>query len=398
MSRLRIIISGGGTGGHIFPAIAIADAIRSQEPAAEILFVGAQGRMEMDRVPQAGYPIEGLTISGLQRKFSWQNLLLPFRLAGSLLQAGRILTNFQPQLVIGTGGYASGPILAAAVAKGIPIAIQEQNAFAGLTNRLVAGRASRVYVAWGGMEKYFPAAKIRVTGNPVRRDIVLVAEELGDPLRADALRQRAAAALGLFPDKKTILVAGGSLGARAINEAVMGLGAEWGAREDVQWLWQCGKLHYNTCSTASCAHWPNMRLMPFIDRMDMAYALADLVVCRAGALTLAELALLGKAAILVPSPNVAEDHQTRNAQAMTTRAAARMLHDDEVGSRLGEQLSELLSDEAAREALAAAARAFGFPAAAQEIAADMITFIQSRNHRSQDGQADAVNTTDKRWN
>jgi len=398
MNKLRIIISGGGTGGHIFPAIAIADAIRSQEPAAEILFVGAQGRMEMDRVPQAGYPIEGLTISGLQRKFSWQNLLLPFKLLGSLLQAGRILTNFQPQLVIGTGGYASGPILAAAVAKGIPIAIQEQNAFAGLTNRLVAGRASRVYVAWEGMEKYFPAAKIRMTGNPVRQDIVQVAEALGDPLQADALRQKAAAALGLFPDKKTILVAGGSLGARTINEAVMGLGSQWAARQDVQWLWQCGKLHYNACAAADCARWPNMRLQPFIDRMDMAYALADLVVCRAGALTLAELALLGKAAILVPSPNVAEDHQTRNALAMTSRAAARMLPDEEVGAQLGEQLSELLSDGEARNAIAAAARTLGFPAAAREIAADIIALIQSRDRGSFDRSGVTTHTTDKRWN
>lgn len=398
MNKLRIIISGGGTGGHIFPAIAIADAIRSQEPAAEILFVGAQGRMEMDRVPQAGYRIEGLTISGLQRKFSWQNLLLPLKLLGSLLQAGRILTNFQPQLVIGTGGYASGPILAAAVAKGIPIAIQEQNAFAGLTNRLVAGRASRVYVAWEGMEKYFPAAKIRMTGNPVRQDIVQVAEALGDPLQADALRQKAAAALGLFPDKKTILVAGGSLGARTINEAVMGLGRQWAARQDVQWLWQCGKLHYPVCAVADCARWPNMRLMPFIDRMDMAYALADLVVCRAGALTLAELALLGKAAILVPSPNVAEDHQTRNALAMTGRTAARMLRDEEVGSQLGEQLSELLSDGETRNAIAAAARTLGFPAAAREIAADIIALIQSRDLGSLDRSGATTHTTDKGWN
>ncbi len=398
MNKLRIIISGGGTGGHIFPAIAIADAIRSQEPAAEILFVGAQGRMEMDRVPQAGYPIEGLSISGLQRKFSWQNFMLPFRLLSSLLQAGRILTNFKPQLVIGTGGYASGPILAAAVAKGIPIAIQEQNAFAGLTNRLVAGRASRVYVAWEGMEKYFPAEKIRMTGNPVRQDIVLAAEALGDPLRVDALRQRAAAALGLSPDKKTILVAGGSLGARAINEAVMGLGAQWAVRQDVQWLWQCGKLHYNVCSAADCARWPTMRLLPFIDRMDMAYALADLVVCRAGALTLAELALLGKAAILVPSPNVAEDHQTRNALAMTTRAAARMLRDEEVGARLDEQLNQLLSDDEERKAVAAAARTLGFPAAAREIAADIIALIQSRGYGANDGPGLTANITDKGWN
>jgi UDP-N-acetylglucosamine--N-acetylmuramyl-(pentapeptide) pyrophosphoryl-undecaprenol N-acetylglucosamine transferase len=398
MNKLRIIISGGGTGGHIFPAIAIADAIRSQEPAAEILFVGAQGRMEMDRVPQAGYPIEGLSISGLQRKFSWQNFMLPFRLLSSLLQAGRILANFKPQLVIGTGGYASGPILAAAVAKGIPIAIQEQNAFAGLTNRLVAGRASRVYVAWEGMEKYFPAEKIRMTGNPVRQDIVLAAEALGDPLRVDALRQRAAAALGLSPDKKTILVAGGSLGARAINEAVMGLGAQWAVRQDVQWLWQCGKLHYNACSAADCARWPTMRLLPFIDRMDMAYALADLVVCRAGALTLAELSLLGKAAILVPSPNVAEDHQTRNALAMTTRAAALMLRDEEVGARLDEQLNQLLSDDDERKAVAAAARRLGFPAAAREIAADIIALIQSSGYGANDDPGLTANITDKGWN
>lgn len=398
MNKLRIIISGGGTGGHIFPAIAIADAIRRQEPAAEILFVGARGRMEMERVPQAGYPIEGLTISGLQRTFSWQNLMLPFRLVGSLLQAGRILSSFRPQLVVGTGGYASGPILAAAVAKGIPIAIQEQNAYAGLTNRLVAGRASRVYVAWEGMEKYFPAAKIRMSGNPVRQDIVQVAEELSDPLRAEALRQRAAAALGLSHEKKTILVAGGSLGARAINEAVMRLGSQWAARQEVQWLWQCGKLHYEACSAADCAHWPNMRLMPFIDRMDMAYALADLVVCRAGALTLAELALLGKAAILVPSPNVAEDHQTRNALAMTTRSAARMLRDEEVGVRLGEQLSDLLADDEGRKALGTAARSLGFPAAAREIAADMIAFIQSSNHRSHERPMDTANITDRGWN
>jgi UDP-N-acetylglucosamine--N-acetylmuramyl-(pentapeptide) pyrophosphoryl-undecaprenol N-acetylglucosamine transferase len=377
MKKLNIIISGGGTGGHIFPAIAIADAIKAQAPQADIQFVGALGKMEMERVPKAGYPITGLPISGLQRRLSWQNVKLPFKLIGSLLKAVQLVRKHRPGVVIGAGGYASGPMLAVAGMMGIPTLIQEQNAYAGITNKLLARRAKRICVAYPGMEAYFPAGKLRLTGNPVRQDIVTLASLAEGAAEYQQLRQAAANHYGLDPGRPTVLIAGGSLGARTLNEAMMGLDFTSAQQQQTQWLWQCGKVYAARCEASEAASRPNVKVLPFIDRMDLAYALADVVVCRAGALTIAELCVLGKPAILVPSPNVAEDHQTKNARALADRGAAVMVADAAIGAELGSQVMELLAKDSRRAELAANARKMGFPAAATEIAGEALALIET---------------------
>lgn len=376
MKKLNIIISGGGTGGHIFPAIAIADAIKAQAPQADIQFVGALGKMEMERVPKAGYPITGLPISGLQRRLSWQNVKLPFKLIGSLLKAAQLIRKYQPGVVIGTGGYASGPMLAVAGLMGIPTLIQEQNAYAGITNKLLARQVKRVCVAYPGMEAYFPSEKLKLTGNPVRQDIVALASMAEGSAEQLQLRQTAATHYGLDPQRPTVLIAGGSLGARTLNEAMMALDPILAQQQRVQWLWQCGKVYAARCEASATAGWPNVKVLPFIDRMDLAYALADVVVCRAGALTIAELCVLGKPAVLAPSPNVAEDHQTKNARALADRGAAILVADAYIGTELGPQVMALLADDSRRAALAANARKMGFPAAATEIAGEALALIQ----------------------
>ncbi|RMD72256.1 MAG: UDP-N-acetylglucosamine--N-acetylmuramyl-(pentapeptide) pyrophosphoryl-undecaprenol N-acetylglucosamine transferase, partial [Bacteroidetes bacterium] len=260
---LKILISGGGTGGHVFPAIAIAHAIRRLAPDSEILFVGAQGRMEMEQVPKAGFAIEGLWISGFQRRLTWQNLLFPVKLASSLARAWHILRRFQPDVVVGVGGYASGPVLEVATRMGLPTLIQEQNSYPGATNRLLAPRVDRICVAWPGMERWFPEAKVVRTGNPVRREIAATA----DPAAARAH-------FGLDPHATTVLVTGGSLGARSLNEAMMAAAAKIGARPDVQWLWQTGRLYAEACAASATAELPQVRALPFVDRMDLAWAAA----------------------------------------------------------------------------------------------------------------------------
>lgn len=376
MSKIRIIISGGGTGGHIFPAIAIADAIKEKVPEADILFVGALGKMEMERVPKAGYPIAGLPIAGLQRKLSLQNLLLPFKLANSLWKAWQIVRRHRPQLVIGAGGYASAPVLAIAGLMGVPTLIQEQNAYAGLTNKMLAGMVKKVCVAYPGLEAYFPAHKIRLTGNPVRQDIVKLAGLDAQSEAYESKRREAAAYYGLDPHRKTVLIAGGSLGARTLNEAMMALGEDMLGQQEVQWLWQCGKLYQERCQASATAARPQVKLAPFIDRMDLAYQLADVVVCRAGALTIAELCVLGKAAILVPSPNVAEDHQTKNAKALADRLAAILVPDNHIVAELGEQVQRLLQEDSRRNSLSKQARHLGFPKASEEIAQEALELIK----------------------
>jgi len=337
----RVIISGGGTGGHIFPALAIANEIRKRFPDADILFVGADSRMEMEKVPQAGYKIIGLPVTGLPRKPGIGMLKFAVRLLKSYNTAQKIINQFRPQIAIGVGGFASGPLLRAAAAKRVPYLIQEQNSFAGITNKLLGKNAGAVCVAFEGMEKYFPADKIVITGNPVREN--LKATEAG--------RQEAADYFGLKKDKKTVLVLGGSLGAQSVNEAVM-KGLDRIAASDVQFIWQTGSIYYRRIIEKLKDRVPeNLLIVEFISRMELAYAAADVVISRAGAGTISELCLVGKPAILVPSPNVAEDHQTKNAAALADREAAIMIPDSLVGKRLIVEAVKLVADREKRRTL-----------------------------------------------
>lgn len=368
--QLRILISGGGTGGHIFPAIAIADALRRLRPEAEFLFVGANGRMEMERIPQAGYRIVGIDIAGLQRGFSWnslrQNLALPFKLWRSWQAARRIVRDFGPDVAIGTGGYASWAALRVSQRMGVPTLIHEANSYAGIANRQLARRAQRVCVAYEGMERYFPAERIVLTGNPVRADLLEVASK-----RAEGL-----ALYGLKDGRKTLAVVGGSLGARTLNEAMARSTDLLAQRPDVQVLWQCGRYYekqYRDCATARL---PNVQLRPFIERMDLLYAAADVVIARAGALTISELAVVGKPAVLVPSPNVAEDHQRRNAEALAKCGAALLVPDAEAAERLLPEALTLLDDPQRQAVLRQHLQPFARPNAAEAIALEALRLCE----------------------
>ncbi len=364
---LKVIISGGGTGGHIFPAIAIANAIKAKQPDADILFVGAKGRMEMEKVPKAGYQIEGLWISGFQRKLTLQNLLFPVKLVSSMLKARQIIRRFKPDVAIGVGGYASGPLLEMATRMGIPALIQEQNSYAGATNKLLAQKVQKICVAYDQMEHYFPKEKIVVTGNPVRSDLVNI----------NASREEALQYFGLDANKKTLVIFGGSLGARTLNQA-MAASTEWlHKRPDIQVLWQCGSLYveqYQNCETAKL---PNVRIQAFIDRMDLAYKIADAAIARAGALTVSELCLVGLPTILVPSPNVAEDHQTKNAMALVEKGAAILLKDANAIAQMIPKALELLDDENLRQKLSANIKQLAKPNAAEEIADEVLKLVKN---------------------
>jgi len=315
---MKIIISGGGTGGHIYPAIAIADALKRREPLIDILFVGAKGRMEMEKVPEAGYRIVGIWISGLQRKLTLANLLFPIKVIHSLWTCRSIVKSFKPDVVVGVGGYASGPLVKAAAGMGIPSVLQEQNSYPGVTNKILAKKAKVICVAYPGMERYFPAEKIVLTGNPMRSQL---AKEIS--------RDEAAAYFGLDAGKKTVLAFGGSLGARTINEIIRQSYDLVADRNDIQVLWQIGKLYADKYLDTPSAKLGRVKATVFIDRMDFAYALADVVIARAGAITISELSLTGKPAILVPSPYVAEDHQTHNARSLEQMGAAILISDGE---------------------------------------------------------------------
>ncbi len=374
-SSLKIIISGGGTGGHIFPAIAIANAIKAKRPDADILFVGAKGKMEMEKVPRAGFKIEGLWISGFQRKLTLRNLLFPVKLLSSLLRASQIIRSFKPDVAVGVGGYASGPLLEMATRKGIPALIQEQNSYAGVTNRLLAKKVQRICVAYENMERYFPQEKLVLTGNPVRSDLTEVS----------ATREEALAHFGLDSAKKTLLLFGGSLGARTLNQAMAASTAALREREDVQVLWQCGRLYVKDFKQSETAQLPNVQMQAFIDRMDLAYKMADLVVCRAGALTISELQLVGKPAMLVPSPNVAEDHQTKNALALVERDAAIMLPDAEAKARMVPEALALLDHPERLQELATNVYAMAKTDAAERIAEEVLNLLRNerRDERSE---------------
>ncbi len=338
-STYRVLISGGGTGGHIFPAVSIANALRRRDPKTEILFVGAENRMEMEKVPAAGYDIVGLPVSGFDRKRLWRNFKVLFRLWKSLRRARKVLRDFRPDIAIGVGGYASGPMLKQAQRRGIPTLLQEQNSYAGVTNKLLAAKADAICVAYKGMERFFPADKITLTGNPVRADILSVKET----------RAQAKVALGFPEDKPLVLVVGGSLGARTINQAVAA-SIEQIEATGANMLWQTGKLYIDECAKAAEGH-PAVQAMAFISRMDLAYRAADVVVSRAGAGTISELQLVGLPAILVPSPNVAEDHQRKNAMALVEQNAAVMILDGDCRDNLAREIKALLDDENKRQTL-----------------------------------------------
>jgi len=333
--KRKFIISGGGTGGHIFPAISIANALKKLLPDAEILFVGAIGRMEMERVPAAGYPIEGLPVSGFDRKNKLANVKVVLNLLRSLFLARKIIHRFKPDAAIGVGGYASAPTLRAAAAFGVPTLIQEQNSYAGVTNKLLAKKAKRICVAYEGMERFFPKDKIILTGNPVRQDLFSVA-----PKSEEAYRF-----FGFDSTKKTILVVGGSLGARTINQSIIAE-LEKLYKTDVQVIWQTGKFYIEDARKAAKNFASsNLLVTDFVSRMDYAYAIADLVISRAGASSISELCLLAKPAILVPSPNVSEDHQTQNALALVRKDAAIMIKDVDSKEQLVTKALELINDD-----------------------------------------------------
>jgi UDP-N-acetylglucosamine--N-acetylmuramyl-(pentapeptide) pyrophosphoryl-undecaprenol N-acetylglucosamine transferase len=336
MNLDRVIISGGGTGGHIFPAIAIADEIKKRNPKAEILFIGAQGKMEMEKVPAAGYRIEGLAIVGFQRKLTFSNFLLPFKIVKSLLKARSILKEFKPQAVVGVGGYASGPTLQAATMLKLPTLVQEQNSFPGKTNKLLASKVNVLCTAYDGLDKFFPKEKIRLTGNPVRHDMVSI----------DGKREEAMNYYGFDSSKKTILIIGGSLGARTLNNALVENIAEIARHDEIQILWQSGKLYYEQMlEIMNKEKVDTIKLVQFIDRMDLAYAAADVIISRAGAISVSELCLIGKPVVLVPSPNVAEDHQTKNAMALVNKNAAILVKDTEATQHLFSVVFQLMTDE-----------------------------------------------------
>lgn len=316
---MKIIVSGGGTGGHIFPAISIANEIKERWNDAEILFVGAEDRMEMERVPAAGYQIIGLPVAGFNRKNLFKNIPVAIRLIRSMMQARKIITDFNPDMAVGVGGFASGPILKAASAKGVPTLLQEQNSYAGVTNKLLAQKATVICVAYEGMDKFFPKEKIVLTGNPCRQDLVVSKEN----------RQQGYDHFQLDPHKRTILMVGGSLGARTLNKSITDAFSKLTVLDDVQLIWQCGKQYFKEMQLLQEEGKipSNVHLYDFVQRMDYAYSVADLIISRAGAGSISEFSLLGKAVVLVPSPNVAEDHQTRNAQALVNKEAAVMVSD-----------------------------------------------------------------------
>lgn len=338
----KVIIAGGGTGGHIFPAIAIANALRKLEPDTEILFVGAKGKMEMEKVPQAGYPIEGLDIAGFNRSNMLKNLLLPFKLLKSLRQARNVLKRFQPDVVVGVGGYASFPVLRQAQRRGIPTLIQEQNSWAGKSNKILGRKAEKICVAYEGMDRFFPADKILQTGNPVRGAIT----------QSAVSREEAMLHFGLSMGKPTLFAVGGSLGAKAINDALMPHLAEF-VNKDIQLIWQTGKLYYDTAKAAATKYATHVKVYDFINVMDFAYKAADAVISRAGALAIAELCVVKKPVIFVPYPFAAEDHQTQNALSLVNKQAALMIANSEAGARLANEALSLVQNKALMQQLEA---------------------------------------------
>ena len=364
---LRVIIAGGGTGGHVFPAIAIALAIKKKVYNAKILFVGAKGRMEMKKVPAAGFHIIGLNISGLQRRLTLKNLLVPFKLFDSMIRAKNIVKRFKPDLVIGVGGYASGPLVRAAAKQGVPTLIQEQNSFPGLTNRILGKKADKICVAYDGMERFFDKSKLFLTGNPVRQDVV----------NLEGKYEQAMTFFGFSPDKPVLFVTGGSLGARSINESVS-RNLDLFVSNNIQVIWQTGTSFYNQALELAKKYSNGLYVNQFIDRMDFAYAAADVVVSRAGAIAVSEICIVQKPAILIPSPNVAEDHQTKNALALVNHHAAILIRDHEAAEKLGQVVLDLIADEEKRFKLKEKLVGLSFRDAADVIAGVALSLVKTK--------------------
>ncbi len=353
MANYRFILSGGGTGGHIYPAIAIANELKFRYPEAEFLFVGAKDRMEMEKVPQAGYKIEGLWISGLQRKLTLKNILFPLKLISSLIKADNIVTRFKPHLVVGTGGFASGPLLKMASRKRIPCLLQEQNSYAGITNKLLAGKVEKICVAYDGMDKFFPADKIVKTGNPVRADLVQMTDDISG----------AFGFFGLDPNKSTLLILGGSLGSGRINmliEEKLKFFETFG----VQLIWQCGKLYHERYKKYNS---DTVKVFDFLNRMDFAYATADFIISRAGAGSVSELCIVGKPVLFIPSPNVAEDHQTKNALALVNEKAALLVKEKDLDTKFDAVFTDMYLSKNQQQELGSNMKRLAMPNATRQI-------------------------------
>lgn len=362
----KFIISGGGTGGHIFPAIAIANTLKEKIPAADILFIGAKGKMEMEKVPAAGYPIEGLWISGIQRKLTLKNLSFPFKLMSSLAKARKIINRFKPDVVIGVGGFASGPTLKVASGKKIPTLIQEQNSYPGITNKLLAGSVSKICVAYDGMEKYFPASKIIKTGNPVRKQVI----------ETEGKKTEAAKFFGLDPAKKTLFIVGGSQGALSINKSIA-KNLDIFEKKGYQLLWQTGKYYFEEGNNlVKQRPGKSIVVRQFIDRMDLAYALADVIISRAGAIAISEISAVAKPPVFVPFPAASEDHQTKNAQALVDKGAALLIHDHMANEKLGSTAISLMEDDVLQERLRKNLSKLAIKNSADRIADEILKLIQ----------------------
>jgi UDP-N-acetylglucosamine--N-acetylmuramyl-(pentapeptide) pyrophosphoryl-undecaprenol N-acetylglucosamine transferase len=367
MNNHRFIISGGGTGGHIFPALSIAEGLKQRLPDAEILFVGALGKMEMEKVPAAGFRIVGLPVAGFHRGEIWRNLMFVPKLLMSLCKARSVVRKFKPDCAIGVGGYASGPILKVAAQMGIPTLLQEQNSYAGITNKILGKKATKICVAYPNMERFFPKEKIVFTGNPIRKGLEGIAGK----------REEAYKFFGLERGKPVILVIGGSLGARSLNNGIR-TNLDLIRSSGVQFLWQTGKIYYQELKAELDSHPAgNLHLLEFIQRMDLAFAAVDLVISRAGAGTISELCALGMPSILVPSPNVAEDHQTANARALADRGAALLITDAEVGEKLVEEALKLVNDEQRLSEFSVKMREMGTPNATKDIVEVIISLIEN---------------------
>ncbi|HSD15519.1 MAG TPA: undecaprenyldiphospho-muramoylpentapeptide beta-N-acetylglucosaminyltransferase [Flavobacterium sp.] len=359
----KFIISGGGTGGHIYPAVAIANEIKNRFPDADILFVGAKDKMEMQKVPQAGYSIKGLWISGIQRKLTLENAMFPLKLISSLSTSFGILRNFKPDVVVGTGGFASGAVLKVASMMGIPTVIQEQNSYPGITNKLLSKKANRICVAYENLERFFPKENMILTGNPVRQDLISISEK----------RNEAQAHFNLDASKKTLLVLGGSLGARRINQ-LLEKELDFLLSQNVQIIWQCGKLYFEEYKRFSDRE--NVQVLSFIDRMDLVYAAADVVISRSGASSVSELCIVGKPVIFIPSPNVAEDHQTKNAKAIVDKNGAVLLKESELDAQFEAIFQNLISNEEQQRQLSSNIKLLALPNATKQIVDEIVKLIR----------------------
>ncbi|WP_369766176.1 undecaprenyldiphospho-muramoylpentapeptide beta-N-acetylglucosaminyltransferase [Flavobacterium sp. WC2429] len=362
MKQYKFILSGGGTGGHIYPAIAIANELKMRFPNAEFLFVGAKDKMEMQKVPQAGYNIKGLWIAGLQRQINLKNAMFPFKLVDSLWKSGMILKDFKPDVVIGTGGFASGPLLQVANTMGIPTVIQEQNSYPGITNKLLSKKASAICVAYENLERFFPKEKMVFTGNPVRQDLIDIESKRGDAIEY----------FNLDPNKKTLLVLGGSLGARRMNQLIE-KELDKIVSQNVQIIWQCGKLYYEDYKKYNTE---NVQVVSFIERMDFVYAAADIIISRAGASSVSELCIVGKPVLFIPSPNVAEDHQTKNAKAIVDKKGALLLKESDLDSQFSLVFEALLKDEGKQKQLSENIKQLAMPEATKQIADEIVKLIK----------------------